>query len=554
MSVTDLITGWKAMEDALPAYKEAERYYEGMAPEVFASEKIAHKLQATAGRYRFNLAKTPVNVLRDRIELAAVTGGTDKAVTDRIKEISDANNLDVEFPDLVRITLEYGDGYLMPWPVEPDETPDDVQPDPELEAAKVELVVHNPKHVRMMYDPSNRRRKWFLIQRWCVDRPGGLYVWRVDLWYADRVEHWVSKTADSLTEESGWTPFSGFPDVPDSDVEEVEVNPYEEIPFFHFRTALPYGVPVHRDAYGAQDAVTKLLCTELDSVDAVGYPARFALTDAGAELDQAADDPDFPGGDDVNTPSAGDRQASTSNLRSGPGTLSYLHGVKELVQFDPAEPATLLDPTDFFIRLMAQQTQTPMDSFDPNGEVPSGESLKVKHAPLRNHAKRLCTMLTAPTVEAWKFTLKVVGVKAQTIEVRWVPQEQATGKDDWETIGLKQGAGVPQGQTLVEAGYDQETVDGWLDDDAEAMDLLRRADLMVKVADAAQKLGAAVGSGVMTADQAQEVIAMLMGVKPEPVDGPPDPAEQAAAVAQAKADAGGKPTDNNQGRAGGDQA
>ncbi len=551
MSVVDLVTGWKAMEEALPGYLLAETYYDGKAREVFASDRIRQKLEATAGRYQFNLAKTPVKVLASKIKLAAVTGGTD-AVTERIKTIGEANNLEVEFPDLVRLALEYGDSYIMAWPLDPEDTPDDVQPDPELDAAKVELVVHGPKHNRMMYDPSNRRRKWFYIRRWCVDRPGNRTVWRVDLWYADRVEHWASITQDNLAEEVGWEPFTGWPEDPDSAVEAVEDNVLGEIPVFHYRTALPYGVPVHRDAYGAQNAITKLLATQLDNVDAVGWPARFALTDAGAELDQATDDPDFPSGDDANAPAAGDRQVSSSSLRSGPGTLSYLHGVKDLKQFDPADPAVLLEPAEFFIRLMAQQTQIPMDSFDPNGEVPSGESLKVKHGPLNENARALQTAFTAPTLELWKFTLRIVSVTPGTLEVRWVPVERASGKEDWETILAKQGAGVPQGQTLVEAGYEQDTVDQWLDEDAEAMDLMRRADLMVKVADAAQKLGAAVGSGVATAEQAQEIIAMLLGVQEQPVEGPPDPVALAEAQAKAKANAGGKPTDTNQGR--GDQA
>lgn len=541
MSSTDLITGWKAQEEALPGYLKAEAYYRGRAPESFASTRIEQRLKDTANRYRFNLAKTPVQVLADKIELAAVTT-PDDAVTERIKAISEANNLDVEFPDLVNMTLLYGDAYLMAWPLDPDETPDDVQPDPELEAARVELVVHNPKHNRMMYDPSNRRRKWFYFRRWCVDRPGDRLVWRVDLWYADRVEHWVSKTSDNLAEAAGWEPFDGFPDIPDSAVDPVEDNPLEEIPAFHYRTALPYGIPVHEDAYGAQDAITKLLATELDTVDSVGFPARFALTDAGSELDQATDDPNFP--DDADAPAGDTRRASESSLRTGPGTLSYLHGVKDLKQFDPADPATLLEPAKFFVLMMAQQTRTPMDSFDPSGEVPSGESLKVKHGPLNRNAKRLATMFTGPTQEAWKFTLKTVGITVTTVEVRWVPQETATGKEDWETIGLKQDAGVPQGQTLVEAGYEQETVDGWLDDEAEDMDLMRRADLMVKVSDAAQKLGAAVGSGVMTAEQAQAVIAMLMNVKEEPVEGPPPPPTVVAAgpgQTRDKGSAGGDP-------------
>ena len=538
MSLKDLITGWKAMEEALPGYVKAQSYYEGTAKEVFASSRVEAKIRRSAALYRFNLAKTPVNVLKAKVKLAAVTGPTD-AVTNLITTISEANNMEVEFPDLIRMALEYGDSYLMAWPVEPEDTPTDVQPDPELEAARVELVVHNPMHARMMYDPANRRRKWFWIKRWKVDLPGSdRYVWRADLWYADRVEHFVSKTADNLAEEAGWTEFTGFDWDPDSAVAAVEPNDAGEIPAFHYRTAIPYGVPVHRDAYGSQDAVTKILNTELVTVDAVGFPARYALSDEGAELDQANDDPDFPNGDDADAPPVGGNGTrANSTLASGPGTLTYLNGVKSLVQMDPADPKTLLDPADFFIRLMAQQTNMPMDFFDPAGEVPSGESLKVKRAPLNEHAEELQTIMTGPTRETWTFVLGLVGTTDATLEVRWTPVQVASDKADWETIGLKQDAGVPQAQTLVEAGYDQETVDKWLDDEAEDMDLVRRVDLAVKVADMAQKMGAAVGSGVMTAEQAQQVIAMLLNVKEETVEGPPDPVEQAAALAQAKGQA-----------------
>lgn len=550
MSLKDLITGWRAMENALPGYLKAEAYYEGTAKEVFASSRVEAKIRRSAALYRFNLAKTPVDVLTQKVKLAAITGPSD-AVTNRITEVSEANNMEVEFPDLIRMALEYGDAYLMAWPVEPEDTPSDVQPDPELEAARVELVAHNPIHARMMYDPANRRRKWFWAKRWCVDLPGSdRRVWRMDLWYSDRVEHFVSKSADNLDEEAGWEEFTGFDWDPDSTVAATEVNDAGEIPAFHFRTAIPYGVPVHRDAYGAQDAVTKILNTELVSVDAVGFPARFALSDEGAELDQAGDDPDFPNGDDADAPPVGGSGTrATTRVGSGPGTLTYLNGVKSLVQFDPADPATLLDPAEFFIRLMAQQTWIPMDFFDPAGEVPSGESLKVKRAPLNEHAINLQTIMTAPTREAWTFALDLTGMTAGRLEVRWEPVQVAADKADWETIGLKQDAGVPQNQTLVEAGYDQETVDGWLDDEAEDMDLMRRADLVVKVADAAQKMGAAVGSGVMTAEQAQAMVAMLLGVKEEAVEGPPDPVELAKATAEAKAGAdpaagdgtGGKP-------------
>ncbi|MFM9653852.1 hypothetical protein ACKI1S_48680, partial [Streptomyces galilaeus] len=41
----------------------------------------------------------------------------------------------------------------------------------------------------------------------------------------------------------------------------------------------PYGVPVHRKAYGPQDAITKISANNLVNVEAQGLPSRWALVD-----------------------------------------------------------------------------------------------------------------------------------------------------------------------------------------------------------------------------------------------------------------------------------
>jgi hypothetical protein len=525
MSVIELLHGWDELEAALPDYEEAEAYAGGNAAEVFANPKLRQMLARTGERYRFNLAKTPITVLANKLDLVAVTDPSSTKITDLITAAWDANDMDVHFPDLTTKMLTYGDAYLMAWESDDDspitpEVPDDAQPDEALEQAGVEFTIHNPKNTRLIYDPENHRRKWFIIKRWCVPTTTGKR-WRVDLWFGDRMERWVSLADTGLGEKENWSPFTGWPGG-DPVAPEVE-NGFEEIPFFHFRTALPYGVPVHKSAYPAQDAINKMLITQITTSDQQGWPARFALMETGAELDQNHDDPDFPQDDDDQARRDYQR-AAKSRLTNEPGSMNYMPGTKGVVQLSGAEPAVFLDPAEFYIRLMAQMTEIPMHHYDPAGEVPSGESLKVKDGPLNGHVLKLQKLMKGPVLEWWAFALKVLGSKpTKVLEARWAPAEMAVGKSDWEVIGLKQASGVPQHQTLVEAGYEPETVDTWLDDNQEEMDLFRRADLLDKVAGAAQKLGAAVSLGVMTADQAQEIIVRITGQKAEEVEGPPPP-------------------------------
>lgn len=444
------------MEKALPEYEKAEAYFEGCVEEVFPSERI-RQLVAGTGRYRFNLVKTAVTVLAQRVELVAVTAPAEQAATDVISEVWDANDMDVHYPELFLRTFKYGDAYLMVWPIyEDDPTTTD---DDELVLAGVELTVQSPEHCRIIYDPENERRKLFGIKRWKLQTSLG-EKWRADLYYSDRIERYLSKVGD-VTDAESWDFYLDDGQEPDMWLLD---NPYAEIPFFHHRNALPYGRPEHKDGYGCQDGINKSLISMLTTMDSHGWPQRYALTDKGAELDQANDDPPWP--DDAGVDAAALQSPTTSRLapsklRGGPGTMLELDGMKAVGQFEAAQPNVFLEPAQNLIRLMAQITETPLHAFDPSGDTPSGESLRVAEAPLVKKAINRERMLNSPIQETWKFVLKVREVPVTKIDVRFAPAQAATGKDDWETIGLKQAAGVPKDKTLIEAGYDAEEVATW---------------------------------------------------------------------------------------------
>lgn len=537
MSIADVLYGWDAVERALPDYLEAERYYTGDVDEWFSTPKIKAMVASTGIRHRFNLASIPVTSLADRVELLGVVAPDSEETTKAVEEIWAANNLDIHYPDLITKTFYYGDAYIRVWPTDTVDMDNPEEAEAELDEADgvddalgqagVEFVVYDPKNVRMIYDPENHRRKLYTIVRWPMIDPAKQEFWRVDLYYADRIERWQSKPGQPGNQASDWEEYGDArpaaildaitaeqdrPEPDDADDQgpgHILPNPFGENPFFHYRTALPYGVPVHQKAYGCQDAVNKALVTQLNVMDSAGWPERYGLVEAGAELDQAMDNPNDFDDEDVVSDSA---TAKNTNMKSGPGVFHKLTGMKEVGAFDAADPMAFLEPAGFYVRLMSQLTNTPLHRFDPTAEMPSGESLKTAEGPQVKMAKRQMTMASAPTVESWKFAFRTLGQQVPKLEATWAPAQSATGLSDWQEVEAKQKAGVPIDQTLVEAGYDETTVQEWLEQGSEELDLTRRVGLLATFAEGVSKLAGLVATGVMTAEQVDTVIKDITGL------------------------------------------
>jgi hypothetical protein len=480
--IEDLLTGWVEMEKALPAYEEAEDFYGGEVEEFFASERIRHLVEATGSPYRFNFAAVPVDALSDRVEVERVTAADDAAATEAITLAWLANDVGVMYPDLIRWTCVYGDAYWMVWPYEDDGR------NPELRAAGVKITYHKPKNTRMFYDEQDERTPVYLIKRWCVDHQRR--IWRADLWYDDVVEHWQSIEGQPMDKDSSW-----------EEVEEPEVNPFGRIPFFHYRTGIPYGEPVHKKGYGCQVALNKLLVTHLTTTDAHGWPQRYGLTDEGAVLDEADDSPDWEADEDADlvdgvNPSGVRRSGQRSAQRSGPGTMQRFTGMREVGTFDEADPDVFIKSVDMYVLIMAVLTRTPLHDFKPSTQPPSGESRRVAEAPLVKRAKKLQATLRAPVVSTWRFVAELAGrTPDSVIDVTWAPAYSATDTNDWQVVQLKQLVGVPTDQTLTEAGYEASQVATWLDPEPEAYTLKERLAMLLELAGAAQKLGVTGGGG-----------------------------------------------------------
>lgn len=481
---SDLMYGIEELKESRHGYDEAAVYYEGKVPEVFTSLRLRRALMLHDIDFDLNFAKTPVNAVVNRLEIAAVTTPDDAANT-LISKIWQDNQLDLELPDLFRRACEFGDAYLMVLPVEDDAG----------NTIRVDMYYNSPQTVRVIYSEDNPRKKAFTIKRWSEAK-----CQRAELYYDDRIERWTTLENSRGDKPQDWLHWPAGPEDPESWLIEHD---WGEQPVFHFRTDRPYGVPEHYGAYGPQNAINKLQQTHMGTVDYQGFPQRYALTEAAntdtSDLDPAdfADD-DWPFHEQGLGPSD---SGADSSLKSGPGELMLLRGFKAVGQFDAAQPSVFLEPINFNIRAMAQITDTPLRLFDPqSSRQRSGVSYQEEDDPYIRKVTNRQVSFGATAREAFTFALRRFGIENPVVTVSWVPAKSVNDQVGWQTVTEKVKNGVPRKQALMETGYRAEQVDEWLAgvDDAE---LSRRVTILASLAASAQQLGAAAALGVVTPEQ-----------------------------------------------------
>lgn len=436
--MTDLSRGLSALANSREAYKTADKYYRGTVDEYFSSNRIAAAL-SNGKRFYLNYSKVPVDARADRIEIAAVTVPEDDRLTEILQtEVWDRNDLLLRQSQVHKTALSLGDAYLGVWPGEDEGT--------------VTITFQSPLGTRVLYSPDNPLEPEFAIKVW---GEGG-DVWRANLYYADRVEKYVSMQGPG--KDDNWVEYT------EEDAVWPIANPFDEVPIFHFAAhGFPYGVPVHIDAYGPQDAILKLNNLEMAVSEYASFPQRWALTQVDA-TDGGVD----PFGDDFDVTTNGEQvtpQSGTTRVKGGPGEMQVFENIKQVGEFGTADPQKLLALMEFQIRAMAQTTSTPLHFFNPTAGTPSGESLRRAEAPLVKSVDDLKTGFTRPWSRALTFALKILGYQAK-VDVRWTQTQSVNDKEAWDTAKAKLDAGIPKEQVYAEMGYTAEQIAAWTEPEA----------------------------------------------------------------------------------------
>jgi hypothetical protein len=417
--MSDIKKAIDTIVDRRNTYLVAEEYYEGTNLEVFSNNRWLQVLGTIKNNFRFNFARTVVDSVLNRLEIANITANTEEA-NKKINDIWQMNDLQIDADEIHRRALVYGDCYAIVWT--------DVN-------GNTTIDYNSPLTTVMIYDDENPRIKRFAAKLWQSEDPLDYTkkTSHLNMYYPDRIEKYTMPgEVINIVSANGFLPVS------------VVENPWGEVPVFHFRTSKQYGRPEHTDAYGPQDAINKLMTTHMVTVDYQGAPQRYALGGSGNSSE--FEDFDETGTDAENI----------GRLKNGPGELWYLKGVDKVGEFAPADHKVFTEPIRDFVRSMASITSTPLHYFEKTGSIPSGESLRTAESPLIVKVKDRQITFGSTWADMFRFILKMENSTEPNIQVRWKDIESIDSLDAWEVAVKKRVVGVSLEQVLIEMGYDLE--------------------------------------------------------------------------------------------------
>jgi hypothetical protein len=528
--VSDLGDALKSMQDAAPAYQKAKAYAEGPINEVFASPRLKRILKGKQVSFQDVLGDVVIDAVADKLKITAITTDNEQA-TKALEEQDKRNKMALLRPHTMRKALEYGDSYMMVWPVAGADG---------TATRDVTISYHSPLTMRVLYDTENPMQPRLAIQRWVK----GKRV-RVNLYYPPdlapregesgraRIERYVSKQdGGRASSDKDFEPFS------DGDEQAVEEHDFG-FPVHHFTTTMPgeYGVPEHFKFYPTQDKLNKLTIVHMAGVDYNATPIRYALMDPNGDTSEAAamDEDEFAVSEDGRRTTVKDG-SGRSNFSAEPGELWYQKGVRGFGQFDPADPKFLTDPQQFYLNRGAYNTSTPLYLFPNGGDFPSGKALRTANAPLdqKTEARRLS--LDSTWDGLYTHVLELLGFRDVVLTIRWAPVQTIDEDEKVSLAKQKQEAGVPAEQTLKEdLEYDSDTVDQWAAD-GEAL-VPQKVELIGNLAAAISSLVPAESAGVLESGSVNALFKLIVDeirgetgdeseFQPDPVDNPDTNPEQ----------------------------
>lgn len=365
---TDLELAYQALSGKLAGYTQLWDYYRGNAPLVYTNERLREVFRNLDAKFTENWCGVVVNAAVSRINLSGAT--VPPGQQELLDRLWSADELGVVADDVHEAALVFGEAFVIVW----------------LDEQKRPQAYYNdPRLVHAFYEDENPRVMRFAA-KWYNGVDGKR---RLTLYYPERIEYYESNTkAEEVTSAGA---FRLAEDTPPA------VNPYGQIPVFHFRT--------HNDMRSElepvtpiQNGINKLLVDMIVAAEYGVLKQRWIISNV------------EPGA-----------------LKNAPNEVWWLPAgdgagqATQVGQFEPSDLQVYMSTIDGLINHLSAITCTPRHFFMSQGAPPSGESLLVMEAPLNKKCQDYI-MRFGPTWESLlAFALRLAGqtVDPQDVSLTW---------------------------------------------------------------------------------------------------------------------------------------
>jgi hypothetical protein len=242
--MTDLERALKEFQKKQLRYQQLFNYYEGDQPLVYSAARLKAAFGDTFARFEQNWCSVVVDATLDRLVLKGFDVNKDKGADDELDNIWSGSDLEVDADDVHKDALIAGESYVIVW---------------KNIAGEIEVYRNSPLMCHLFYKQSSPKIKDFgakIFQE--KDR------WHITLYYPDRLEYYVSNSADL---PSGVTGFKTE--------KKSAANPFGVVPIFHFRWNGSL-----RNVITIQDAINKLFADMMVAAEFGAFKQRWVVSNA----------------------------------------------------------------------------------------------------------------------------------------------------------------------------------------------------------------------------------------------------------------------------------
>lgn len=423
-------------------------YYDGLHRLLFADQRFKTTFGDLFEAFADNLCPAVVDAVVDRLVLQGFDGTDGEAVLELFPAQSPSGQAR-RFRRLVSEVhldaVRLGDEFVMVWP--------DVAGQPVFWPQLSETIAI--EYDTLVPGKIKRAAKVWL--------PTGTKRWRVNLYYPDRIERFISRELNDRPDTSTASNFVEYEDPNPLAPGAVVANPWGRVPIGHFAHKAPtggFGQSELSPAVPIQDALNKSVADMLVGSEFTAFPQRYGIG-VGKILDPTTGREVLP-------------------FKAGVESLwTIANPNAQFGQFPAADLEKVLAVVNDFRVEMGRTTGTPLHYFQvQGGNPPAGVALDRLESRLVKKVEGDQDDFGEAWVDLFDLGLRMAGVPvAGDIEPRWDEAAMRDESAELDVAQKKKDLGIPPVQIFMELGYTQEQAEEFAEAQQAAADAAMAASI-----------------------------------------------------------------------------
>jgi hypothetical protein len=407
----DLKRAFETLNRKTPGYNKLFRYYDGDQPLTYAAKRLEEVFKGLDAVFIENWCSVVIDSVKDRVNLTGFKCA-DAAAQDALDSLWNECDLNLESDDVHESAMIAGEGYFIAWPDELN------QP---------QGFANDPRNCQVFYSSSNPRIITYAAKWWIDDDLG---IIRMTLYYPDHLEYYqTDKKADNVSSVASFQPSE-----PPTDV-----NPFGEIPVFHFRIKRRSANGYLENVLPIQNGINKLLTDMMVAAEFGAFSQRYVISNSETQ----------------------------GKLKNAPGIIWHIpagDGIGQgttVGQFQSNDLGNYLKAIDNLAGTLSSITRTPKHFFVIQGGDPSGEALIAMESPLVKKSEDFIDRMRPVWQHVAAFMLKIKGIDIRPGDITPVfdMSETTLPVTNSQVLTSEVNAGVPLEIALGRQGWTKAEID-----------------------------------------------------------------------------------------------